>query len=197
MLRSSFIELGKVSLPFNLRQLYMEPFDLGTLNGKSSFPVGYEDYLETVRNLCDAIGAYEGTAYLTVDEKVLQKGDTHRKPHAHVDGRYITGQSRWGHGGGGWNHSCNVVPARMAVIVASSVALCDAWDGVFLGTPKLDGSCQHIVDDDIIEPERLKANVGYLLAPDCIHESVPAPYEVARSFLRIALPLDFHWKGGH
>lgn len=192
MLSSYFQPLGKVVLPYASRQLYMGEFDLKN----PILPDGYEDYEETVFSLCDAVGAHHGMAYLTVDEKALKMGETQRKPGPHVDGRYIKGVSRRGHdgGGGGWNHSCNVLPARMAVIVASSFPLCRAWEGEFEGLPRLDGSCAHILDREGVldEAKRLDANQAYLLSPDCIHESLPAVHEIERTFIRIALPLEYH-----
>jgi hypothetical protein len=109
---------------------------------------------------------------------------TQRRPGPHVDGCF-TG-SAWGHGGGGrWNHNCNEIPAlkRMSIIVAASVSGCKAWSGTFFGDPQNDGDCSHIVSG---EGEVLPANVGYLLSPDCIHESMVFPETTQRQFLRIA-----------
>lgn len=185
MLDSYFTKLITVSLPGAVlcRQHYMFPFDVAN----PTVPEGFEDYLPVVRALIEASGVKEGTAFFTVDEKLLKAGQTQRKPKPHVDGCFIPAPSGgvWGHGGG-WNHSCNIIPARMAVIVASSVAACRAWTGQFDAEPKSDGDLSHV---ELGEGTLLDASTGYLLSPDCIHESLPMTVDTGRVFLRIALPV--------
>ena len=86
-------------------------------------------------------------------------------------------------GGGGWNHGCNNIPDRMAVIIASSEIGCRVWDGVFDGEPKSDGDLSHL---DLDEGEILPANVGFYLSADCVHESIIQLKPIKRTFLRIA-----------
>lgn len=189
MLISDYKELCEVQLPYQGRQKYMHEFDLAN-------PVmepGYEDYLETVVKLCKAAGATLGTAYMTVDEKVIQKGNTQRRPKPHVDGCFIPKKNSWGHdGGNGWLHNCNDIGigpiGRMAIIVASSIQGCMAWKGEFDAEPKSDGDLSHL---ELPEGDLLLSNVGYLLSPDCVHESLPMAKTIQRSFLRIALPLSY------
>lgn len=182
-LTSDYRPLVPVALPYQGRQLYMGGFDLAS----PRMPEGYEDYLETVESLCREAGATHGKAYMTVDEKVVEAGMSQRRPRPHVDGCFLEHKMHWGHGGG-WNHSCNAVPGRMSVIVASSVPGCRAWRGVFDAVPKSDGDLSHIADI-LGEGEVLPENIGYQLSPDCIHESMIFEQTVRRSFLRIALPL--------
>ena len=188
MLNSSYRELCPVVLPYAGRQRYMHSFDLAA-------PVmaeGFEDYLEPVKALCRAAGAVSGIAHMTVDEKLVAPGMSQRRPRPHVDGCFIPKQSRWGHPGPGWLHYCNDIGAgpvaRMPIIVAASVAGCLAWRGVFDGQPKSDGDLSHIADQ-LGDGEVLPANVGYLLSPDCVHESMIFDRETQRTFLRIALPV--------
>ena len=183
MLNSFFRPLVPVALPYQGRQHYMHGFDL-------SAPVmleGFEDYREPVMALCEAAGATTGTAYMTVDEKIVPAGMSQRKPGPHVDGCFMPHMNRWG--GGGWNHFCNNVPfARMPVIVASDVAACRAWEGMFDAVPTEDGDLSHLdLDEGVLVP----ANVGYLLSPDCVHESLRMSEPTRRTFLRIALPTDY------
>jgi hypothetical protein len=187
MLNSYYRRLCEVALPYKGRQKYMHSFDLAN-------PVmaqGFEDYLVPVTLLCRAAKANIGTAHMTVDEKIIPAGMSQRRPKPHVDGRYIPSLSSWGHdGSSGWRHYCNDVGGgelgRMAVIVASSVSGCRAWVGQFDAQPKLDGDLSHL---ELGEGEVLPANVGYLLSPDCVHESMIFERETQRTFLRIALPL--------
>lgn len=185
MLNSHFTQLCPVSLPYQGRQMYMHGFDLAN----PTMPKGLEDYLEPVVALCKAAGAFVGKAYMTVDEKLVKAGATQRKPKPHVDGCFHPEIMDWGHGGGGWNHVCNGVPVpRMPVIVASSFAACKAWQGKFDAKPKSDGDLSHI-EQELGEGTLLAPNVGYLLSPDCIHESLPMKVDTHRTFLRIALPV--------
>ena len=89
----------------------------------------------------------------------------------------------WGHN---WIHASGI--RRMAVIVAASVPGCRVWNGIFDGEPTEKGDLSHI-SDQLGEGEVLPANVGYLLSPDCVHESMIFENTVQRTFLRIALPV--------
>ena len=154
---------------------------------------GYEDYLEPVVALCKAAGAVSGIAHMTVDEKVVEAGMSQRRPKPHVDGCFMPAGGYWGHTPSpGWLHTCNDINtgkiARMPVIVAASVSGCRAWRGIFEGQPKSDGDLSHL---ELGEGEVLPPNVGFLLSPDCIHESMIFDKPTKRSFLRIALPVDF------
>lgn len=182
MLKSRYARLCPVSLPYQARQSYMHGFDL-------SSPVmqkGFEDYRQVVIDLCRAAGALVGKAYMTVDEKIVLAGQSQRRPKPHVDGLYLEHYRDWRHGGGGWNHSCNAVPMdRMSVIVASSATGCKAWRGDFDGIPREDGDLSHLC---LGEGEVLSPHIGYILSPDCVHESLAMTEDTRRTFLRIALP---------
>lgn len=190
MLFSKYKPLCEVNFPnYQGRQKYMHSFDLEN-------PVmadGFEDYEEIVKSLCEAAGAKKGTAHMTVDEKIILPGMSQRRPKPHVDGCYYPALEDWGGGGGGWNHYCNningnTVLKRMPVIVAADVVGCRAWDGEFDALPAHDGDLSHLTLGD---GEILRQNCGYLLSADCIHESMIMPEKTQRSFLRIALPVDF------
>lgn len=184
-LTSEYTPLCEVSLPYKGRQFYMHEFDLAA----PSVPEGFEDYLKPVVDLCTAAKAFVGKAFLTVDEKVVQPGMSQRRPGPHVDGCFIKAKNYWGHGQGGWNHTCNNVPIpRMPIIVAASVAGCKVWRGEFSASPKSDGDLSHI-QSELGDGEVLPANIGYLFSPDCIHESMRFTDATKRTFMRIALPV--------
>jgi hypothetical protein len=187
MLQSTYTPLCPVQLPFKERQMYMHSFDLES----PIMAPGYEDYLGPVKALCYSAGAISGIAHMTVDEKLVKAGRSQRRPKPHVDGCFMPQLMDWSHGPG-WLHYCNNVPTeaiqRMAVIVAASVPGCRAWKGQFDGIPASDGDLSHIADK-LGEGEVLPANMGYLLSPDCVHESMIMEVDTKRTFLRIALPL--------
>jgi hypothetical protein len=197
MLNSDYRPLCAVRLPYMGRQHYMHAFDLAAPVMKP----GFEDYAGPVAELCRSAGATRGTAYMTVDEKVVRAGWSQRRPKPHVDGVFIPDRLNrdgktmgdWGGGGGGgWNHACNDIGVgaarRMPVIVAASAVGCRVWRGRFEATPADDGDLSHLTLDG---GEVVPAGVGYLLSPDCVHESLIQPTAVQRTFLRIALPVDF------
>lgn len=195
MLNSDYRPLCGVSLPYRGRQHYMHTFDLA----KPIMPSGFEDYTGVVTALCRAAGANSGIAHMTVDEKLIQPGTSQRRPKPHVDGVFYPDRLHrdgktigdWG-GGGQWNHFCNDIGAgpvrRMPVIVAASAIGCRVWRGVFDATPAIDGDLSHL---SLVSGEVVPANVGYLLSPDCVHESMIQETPTQRTFLRIALPVEF------
>jgi len=190
VLVSDYRPLCSVALPYAGRQHYMHTFDL-------SAPVmaeGFEDYLEPVMTLCNAAGATHGLAHMTVDEKVVAAGCTQRRPKPHVDGVFYPKLRSWGGGGGGWLHYCNDIGVgplrRMPVIVAASAVGCRVWRGEFDALPAEDGDLSHLeLDAGAVVP----AGAGYLLSPDCVHESMPMQIPTQRTFLRIALPVDYRF----
>lgn len=191
MLNSDYKRLCSVDLPYSGRQKYIHSFDLA----HPVMALGFEDYLITVQALCASAGAALGIAHMTVDEKIVTAGMAQRRPKPHVDGCFMPARGIWGHGGGGgWAHGCNNIPTgefnRMPVIVASSIPGCMVWRGQFDATPTNVGD---LSSGTFGEGEVLPANVGYLLSPDCVHESMIQPVTVQRTFLRIALPVEFEF----
>jgi hypothetical protein len=185
MLNSDYTRLCEVRLPYAGRQWYMHSFDLAAPRMRQ----GYEDYLAPVMELCRAAGATEGIAHMTVDEKIVPAGMSQRRPRPHVDGCFTPEAQSWTHPTPGWLHYCNHVPvSRMAVIVAASVEGCRAWRGAFDAQPKNNGDLSHIANQ-LGDGDVLPANIGYLLSPDCVHESMVFSAPTKRTFLRIALPV--------
>ena len=163
-------------------------------HGVLPWPKGNEDYLEPVMALCRAAVRLTGEditeAHMTVDEKVIQAGWSQRRPGAHVDGCYLPDQGGWGgHPVPGWAHYCNNLPMpRISIIVAASEPGCIAYDGIFKGEPASDGDLEHI-RDQLGKGHLLPANRGYLLSPDCVHESMIFDTPTKRTFLRVAFHL--------
>lgn len=193
MLNSDYRPLCPVLLPYAGRQRYMHSFDLAAL----VMAEGFEDYLEPVAALCRAAGAACGIAHMTVDEKIVSPGMSQRRPKPHVDGCFMPKHALWGHPPQpGWAHHCNDIGSgpirRMPIIVAASVPGCRTWRGTFDAVPAIDGDLSHI-EGQLGEGEILPANTGYLLSPDCVHESMIFNEALERTFLRIALPVDYEF----
>ena len=183
MLVSRFSDLRAITFPvWSGRQMYMNTVD----PSDPRMDEGFEDYNDMIRQLCGAAGYTGPEVHVTVDEKVVQAGMSQRRTDAHVHGHFVKSEGVWGHPG--WNHFCNEVPIpRMSVIVAASVAGCIGYRGDFEGEPRNDGDLEHI-RDQLGEGELLPANQGFLLSPDCVHESIRYKEPTQRGFLRIALP---------
>ena len=151
-----------------------------------SWAPGYEDYQEVVAGLCKAVGITANEAHMTVDEKIVQPGMSQRRPGAHVDGRFLKEANTWGPPPPTRAHYCNELPLpRMTIIVAASVPGCTVYPGEFQGQPKSDGDLEHI-RPQLGRGEILSPDQGYLLSPDCVHESMIFDRPTKRTFLRIA-----------
>lgn len=187
-LLSDFQDIGAAVFPIYAgRQKYMHSFNAAT----PRMCVDLEDYYDVVTGLLEAAQISEGMVHMTVDEKVVQPGMSQRRPKPHVDGCFVVARNSWG-GGGGWLHTCNDLGLdyplrRMSIIVAASVPGCRAWRGTFDGMPADDGDLCHIQDQlAIAHQEILPANRGFLLSPDCVHESLIYDKPTQRQFLRLA-----------
>jgi hypothetical protein len=186
MLHSDYRKLVPVTFPvYDGRQKYMHSFDAAD----PRMCAGLEMYHDVATTLLRAAGVSHGMVHMTVDEKIVQPGMSQRRPNPHVDGCFVPARNRWG-GGGGWLHTCNDLGLdyplrRMSIIVAASAPGCRAWRGEFDGMPADDGDLTHIADQ-LDAGEVLPANVGYLLSPDCVHESMVYEEPTQRQFVRIA-----------
>ena len=180
ILNSSSRYIKAAVLPnFNSLQHYMAK----TNSNKVVLPNNIKHYEPIVQDLCSTLN-YDGIIHVTVDEKLVKKGKTQRKPELHVDGRF-SGMD-WSHPYPGWNHVCNELPIpRMSVAVISNLARCKVYHGKFEATPSEQGDLSHIrhlVGDGKLVP----ANEWHLLTPDCVHESLPFEVDAERIFVRVA-----------
>lgn len=186
MLISDYKFIGAATFPpYAGRQFYMHSRPAG----EHTMPEGLEDYIPVVARLLKAADVpAEREVHITVDEKVVAAGMSQRRPGPHVDGYFRKAEMRWGGPGPGptWLHHCNELPvSRMAVIVAATVPGCTVWRGRFDAEPGEGGDMSHI-SDQLKDGAILLPNRGYLLTPDCVHESMIFEKATERQFLRIA-----------
>jgi hypothetical protein len=158
--------------------------------------------------------------YLTVDQKVVEAGKTHRRPGLHVDGypHTIADQTygnaergydgrpgiwaghahggTWG-GGGGWGGGSKNLYWHdgTGLLTVSSVEGCRAWNQNFPGEPKVEGDCEHL-REHCKEAVVLEANSLYWMSPGCVHESMPVAADIQRTFVRLSLPSACDWYDG-
>ena len=149
------------------------------LNNMDSIPPSLEHYGSVISKIFAASERKEGGAYLTIDERFVPRGKSHRHPGLHVDGSLLefqgTPTTNWG--------------ARSAFVL-SNIAGCRAWNQRGIqGAPRPDGECDHLLP--LLHPENaavFEANRIYWMAELCVHESMPLEADSYRQFVRLTIP---------
>ncbi len=188
-------EIGKIKLPeYKGDRVYMHEF----LIEDPKMPRGYERWNETLKTIVSHSPKKTGKAYITIDEKLVKTGESHRRGGPHTDGNYLFG---WGGGGSGWltgedgrvlpreKHLQQYCSDKGGMLIVSSYQACKAWNGEFKGEPNQGGDCSHI-DLSGLESYNLKPNTLYWGNSTFIHESLPIEEDVERQLVRITLPAD-------
>jgi hypothetical protein len=194
MLKSKSKMIKPITLPeYKGDRLYMHEFDMTN----PSLPMGYERWNTTLKEIVAASPKQTGKAYITIDEKIVRAGKSHRRGGPHTDGNYLFG---WG-GGGGWltgedgrflpreQHKEQYCSEKGGMLIVSSYEACDGWNGEYNGEPNQGGDCSHL-DLEKMEKFRLKSNTLYWGNSTFIHESLPISEDVERQLIRITLPAD-------
>lgn len=184
MIKSLIKDAGAIWFPtFQPGFLYMRPINLSN----PELPEYFTRYAILVRNMLERSPVQHGTAFLTIDSKLVPKGQTHRRPGLHVDGNYSQGCG-WDRPRPGFN---NWTGYTGGMLIATSYAACEAYTGEFQGEPAQYGDCEHFRSQlETAEKIVLQANSMYVTNSTCVHESVPVRENVARIIVRITLPAD-------
>lgn len=179
------------------KRIMMMPFFVQDIDG--SLPDALDAYKpmlhEIMKHTPKHVEYYDGnTAYLTIDEMMLEPNVIQRKPGLHVDGMY-NGElaGAWGGGGGGWGSCGNGM-----FLVSNTNNLCKMWTGRFKGRPIGDGDCEGL-RDQLAQMQEYAFQAGDLIWADglLVHESYPATQPVFRQFLRLSLPNNAPWFKGY
>ncbi len=188
--RSNFKLEGTVELPaFSNTRVMMMPLIIGEPNSIPDFLNHYVNCLVKLFNFAlpshkDQIG------YITIDEKTVEAGKTHRRPGLHVDGVYNGNVGSWG--GGGWG------AVGSGMLTVSNIEGCKAYKQWFNGTIGNDGECDSMVDQlKESGAEIFKPNHVYWLCGLCVHESLPMKETADRQFVRLSLPSCAPWFEGY
>jgi len=147
--------------------------------------------------------------YLTIDEKTVPAGETHRRAGLHVDGVYRDKANNscgsWGGGGvwggsgsgGSWGGSNRGTPAY-GMMTVSNPAGCVAYRGIFDGIPGDNGECEHLREQlSDAECVALGPNEVWQVGAMCVHESVPQRMTTTRQFVRLSMPSNGPWFEGY
>mgnify|MGYP001616628646 CR=1 FL=1 len=188
---SIYEERGNIVLPeFSGIRIMMMPLILGDIK---SVPTFLATWIDAIQNLFEMAREHaEKIGYLTIDEKRVKAGESHRRPGLHVDGVCYKGSGAWG-GGGGWGGGAKDSTGMLTV---SNIKGCRVWQGQFDGWPGPEGECDHLTSQ-CFDPITLKSYTVYWLHGLCIHESIPVQYNVRRQFVRLSLPSDSPWFEGY
>jgi hypothetical protein len=198
---------GACTLPefTGIRVLHM-PVILGD---RKSVPEILSGYLPLLELCAEAESRHVAkVVYLTVDEKIIPAGESHRRPGLHVDGWYKTEENvgthapmrggGWGGGGGGsWGGAGVLGDEGTGLLTIASSPGCKAWKQDFQGEPNHEGDCEHMrpqCSED--HGEILKPGSLYWFSSLCVHESLRLSVERRRHFVRLSLPSMADWYEG-
>lgn len=190
---SSFEYRGTVALPaFSGIRCMMMPLVIGEMD---TVPAFLNAWRVALASLFEMSRKHTGAGgYITIDEKIVNPGETHRRRGLHVDGIYRGNPGSWGGGGPGgpWG-----APGTGMLTVAS-VPGCRAWRGTLAGRPGDEGECDHLKsqcsDADAVE---FGAGKVYWLDGLCVHESMPMIERAPRQFVRLSMPSTAPWFEGY
>lgn len=194
MINSLVKELVVVDLPTTPAFAYMIPFHL---ENKLILVGDVEPFQDVLNKMLSLSPIKTGEAYLTIDSRIIRKGNSHRRPGPHVDGNYLF---QWGTGGGnGWltgtkgriltpeDHRLQYESKLGGMLIVASHEGCRVWEGQYKQLPKQGGDCSHL-QLDTKDSFVMKKNTIYLTNSTCIHESLKMSQDVMRSLIRITLP---------
>jgi len=187
---SVFKHIGETKLPgFSGTRVMMMPIIIGDLN---SIPESLAHYRETFKALFSMSDSkhHGQVGYITIDEKKVEAGKTHRRSGLHVDGVYDGKCGSWG--GGGWGSVGN------GMLTVSSIPGCKAYLQKFDGDVGRDGECDKIADQ-CQEKNATVFGAGQVYWVDglCVHESIPLTETADRQFVRLSMPSTAPWFEGY
>jgi len=185
MIKSKYQILGKIKLPkFYGVRVQMMPLDFANPH---LIPENIKHYTAVIERLIIMSGFNSGIGYITIDEKYVKAGTTHRRPGVHVD------DYSWGGGSG-----TGTIWGSRGMLLVSNVIGCKAWSQNVVGRPGKDGDCTHL-KPQLQEKNAilLLPNIVYWLDGKCIHESIEVKEDCYRQFIRLSNPNDCPWYEGY
>jgi len=173
----SLLKTGNVvTFPeFTKERAYMVPFKKG-----EKLPEQYSRWQDTVDSMLDGVDA-DDVIYMTIDQGEVEKGTTHRRGGAHIDGVYTI--AGWDTGPSWITKDC----AGGGIILASDQIGAKAYEGEFADDIGEGGDCSHM-DLSHATVHVLKPNQVYVGNVSMVHETIPAAETHNRTFVRLILP---------
>ncbi len=192
--RSKMVAPSIVFPEFRGDRLYMHPVDLAK---PMDLPEQFSRFKESVEHMLAHSPVKEGIAWVTIDEKHIMPGKSHRRGGPHTDGNYLFG---WG-GGGGWltgvdgrvlsedKHIAQYASEGGGMLIAASHQGCRGWNVRLEGIPLQGGNCENFLSQlETTEAFLMEPNAIYWGNSTFVHESLPFSEELDRTLIRITLP---------
>lgn len=177
MYESKIEDFGPLRFPdFGGKRVMMMPFLME--QPRASLPDSLDTWRDAVAHVCSLARVKTGVGYLTIDEALVLKGETHRRPGLHVDGRGA-------YGAGPAPYAAN------GMFLAASHVGCAGYPGTFDGEPGLDGDCEHL---RWRMPQSFAMSAGrvYWCSPFAVHEALTMHRDTRRQLLRVSMPSNAH-----
>lgn len=193
MINSFSVKVKEIAIPHYSGEIKMLPFDLSNLSGVP------DQFLPAVKDMISILPQKEGIGYLTIDGKQINKGASHRRPGAHIDGNFLHEFYSWGDtgGGNGWkvgeggreinsaHHKRSYMADTGGMLIASDYHACRGWNGIFEGEVGVGGDCTHLELDKGFD---LLPHTLYYGSSQFIHESLLVEESIHRTLVRVTLP---------
>lgn len=175
-IESKIEDFGPIALPqFTGQRVMMMPFLME--EPRRSIPDTLAHWRDTIEHICHLSTAKKGVGYLTIDEALVRKGETHRRPGLHVDG-----MGTYGGGGGGY--------AANGMFLATSHLGCLGYPSHMVsGEPGPDGDCEHL-RKHLFHAVGMQAQRLYWCSPMAVHEAIPMEQDTYRQLIRVSMPSD-------
>jgi hypothetical protein len=194
MIFSRAVPVGRVEFPeFTGMQLHMRSINTSWSRDRGHYVEGVpEQYHDMVAlMLTQATADYRltnnkvpyGELYLTIDERDIPAGETHRRGGVHYDGAYFVIQ----HKDSRWNTiNRSEVTQGAGMIIAASHQASHGWRGELPGVAGPGGDCDHLrAQLSDLERFYLEANTVYHGNATFLHESLPVAEPTRRQLVRI------------
>ena len=189
MFNSKFLQTSSVTFPeFKGEHQYMRKFFKN-----QGLPSDLARWQETVDQMLIGVET-DNPIFIMIDQGVVKSGTSHRRGGKHIDGYWQENINAHGGGHGGHRISASwrTVPkwstAELkepeAIILASSIAACNAYVGTWDGIIGEGGDCSNI-DTSNMQKVSLQANKTYIGNVGFIHESIPIDKDVERTLVRL------------
>ena len=187
--KSIVMQRGEVQFPeFTGERVYMRGF-----YQKGGLPSDLARWQKTIDQMLDGFDI-DKEIFVTLDQKLVLAGKTHRRPGRHIDGYWSDG--KWKSTPGkhiadidnpdqSWGKATFRSPE--ALILASDVTAALAYSGTWMGNCGDKGDCSHI-DVSGLKVHMMTANNVFAGNVTMLHDSIPMPVDTPRTLVRINVP---------
>lgn len=190
--QSKFMYLGMVGMPaYSGIRVMMMPI---ILDDMMTIPDKLKPYWNLIHSMFGLMNKEhrDKVGYITIDERVVKAGETHRRAGLHVDGVYRGEAGSWGGGDGGWG-----APGT-GMLTVSNIIGCKAYNQEFDGTIGRDGECDSLAQQcDESKATLFQSGALYWVDGLCVHESIPMTQTSKRQFVRLSMPSKAPWFEGY